>query len=941
MQEHRSTLAVRPGEVEEVAAALRATGSAARTVLVTGPVGTGKTAVLEQARWAVVQEGGRVLRLRWEVAEGPDGAAALVDVVCAALAKIFSDGRLPARIAEVRRMRALTTDPGGEIALLSALADVMTDAVQYVHFAITLDNVRSMPMRTACALGLLLRAFRPTGVPMVLAGRPMDPGQVAGAQLLATADLVLELQSLSSDAVGALIVRWLGRPVEPDLVTQISHALGPLAGSAGAVLSVLASLEECGALLELDGQVCLTVPEGGLPLSADIAELRRYGWPDTSPDASTVATAVALARLGAPQLESLYRTKSPDGLLEALGRRVEGLIRDRVVTVDADGRAGFAVPALAAALRALPDRGGAQPPYAMVTRALADQLGAVVPDPGRPWPFGDVLARDPTPAETIPKRPTAPHGVQSERSGAVGHEGPAPYGADVPGALRESAVIGLRRSDHIGVLSLGEPMLACIEESFGSHQSHSEVQGPLVFVARAWALMALHEHRSPHSEDADPRYRAALGRMPTAAGLAALGGAYGIGPVTPMTFGPAAAGYCVPDAGLGSRLVPSPAEVRLLAAAAGGDAEFQRARQELLHHTIDEAALHRLRNAAAYGDLAGALNAALGERYTRADESTAAQYQALLSDYLTGEWDSALSRARRIEARGQSDGVAGVAQPARALAAEIQLMRGQFGRARQWLELIPPSFVHPLVARVRLGVRYWSGQPDEALAGAWRDVRRAQESGLLAGVERVLLRIMSLTAGDSAETARDTLRHLEALHEEAASPMTHEAVLLGRGMVHGDAESALSAYHLVRQRVDLPLSVDCCQSLTDVGDDPSRWLAEAARSVHTLGMGRPVRSPLGAAAVRRNVSLPRRRTTSQGLSEQEVRLIGMVSEGSTNRQIAARLAWSEKTVEQRLSQLFQRTGRRSRVELAAAWLDGSLARQGLVPDAGSGSDGGD
>lgn len=98
-----------------------------------------------------------------------------------------------------------------------------------------------------------------------------------------------------------------------------------------------------------------------------------------------------------------------------------------------------------------------------------------------------------------------------------------------------------------------------------------------------------------------------------------------------------------------------------------------------------------------------------------------------------------------------------------------------------------------------------------------------------------------------------------------------------------------------------------------------------------LGMGRPVRSLLGAAARRRNVSIPRRRAARAGLTDREVRLIGMVSDGSTNRQIAARLACSEKTVEQRLSRLFQRTGCRSRVELAAAWLDGSLARQGLVP----------
>ncbi|NEA68423.1 helix-turn-helix transcriptional regulator, partial [Streptomyces sp. SID12488] len=506
-----------------------------------------------------------------------------------------------------------------------------------------------------------------------------------------------------------------------------------------------------------------------------------------------------------------------------------------------------------------------------------------------------------------------------------------PHDTGTPGALRESAALSLRLPDHIGVLALGEPLLACLDRPYG------EDRDALEWATRAWALSALHEHRSPYGDDADPRYRAALEHVPAAAGLAALGGAYGIGPVTPMTFLPGPA-----DDECGSMPVPSPGEVRLLAAAVGSGSGFERARRLPARNPPGEPDLDGLRNAAAYGDLAGALQAVLGERYVAGGESTAVRYHALVGDYLTGNWDSALSWARRIETRGRSDGPAGVGHLARALAAEIQLMRGEHGRAREWLDLIPDSVGHPLVARVRLGIRYWSGHPDEALAQAWRDVRRAREDGLLAGVDRVLLRILSITVrGNDREASRETLEHLEALHEEAASPMTYEAVLLGRGMVHGDADSALAAYRLVRQRVDLPLSVDCCQCLTDVADDPLRWLAEATRSVHALDMGPPVRSLLGEAARRRNVSLPRRRTAREGLSEPDVRVIAMVSDGSTNRQIAARLACSEKTVEQRLTRLYQRTGCRSRVELAAAWLDGGLARRGLVPDSGPHGDSGD
>ncbi|MCX4559827.1 LuxR C-terminal-related transcriptional regulator [Streptomyces phaeochromogenes] len=983
MQQHPLPLVGRHGEVEDVAEALRTTGGAiggstggttagatgrtagaeARTLLVTGGAGTGKTAVVEQARQIVVQEGGRVLRFGWESGEDPvGGTAALTDAVCGVLAKVH-DGRLPARIAAVRRVQARATGPGGEVALLSTLGEVLADAAREVPFALILDNTERMPARTASALGLLLRTFRPAGVPVVMAGRPMNPGHVTAAQLPAAADRVLELPPLSSAEVGELVVRRLGRPVEPDLVTAVLAALGPLAGSPAAVLSVLASLEERGGLLELDGQVCLTVPEDGLRLRADAAELGRLCWPDASPDTGTVAAAAVLAALvdrAEVRLEDLHRAQSPDGPLEAVGRTVDRLVADRVVTVGEDGRITFAVPALAAALRTLPARAEVRSLHAAITRLVTDRLGATAAGTRRPRLAGHVAAAGATLDDTLAVPlllAAAGSSVRFNQAWAVRSYHSVlrhlpPHDPRTPGVLHESAGLSLGHSDHIGVLALAEPLLACLDvphgEDRGDRDDRGEREGRgdrdgLEWVTRACALSALHEHRSPYAEDADPRYRAALERVPVGRELAALGGRYGIGPSTPMTSRPGAAAKesgssTGPGPGSGSGPVLSAAEVRLVAAAVGSGAEFERARQDMPMDALGEAALDRLRNAAAYGDLAGALEAVLGEqRYVAAGESTAVRYHSMVRDYLTGDWDSALSCARRIETRGRSGSAAGVGQSARALAAEIQLMRGELGRASEWLDLIPDSVCHPLVARARLGVRYWSGQgdgasADEALEAARHDVRRARGSGLLAGLDRVLLRMLSITVrGDSPEATRRTLEELEALYEEAASPMTYEAVLVARGMVHGDADSALAAYRLVRRRVDLPLSVDCCQCLTEVGDDPQSWLDEAMRSGHVLGMGRPVRSLLGAAARRRNVSIPRRRAARAGLNDREVRLIGMVSDGSTNRQIAARLACSEKTVEQRLSRLFQRTGCRSRVELAAAWLDGSLARQGLVP----------
>ncbi|MGW1506745.1 helix-turn-helix transcriptional regulator [Streptomyces mirabilis] len=967
MQEHSAPLIGRDDEVEAVAEVLRSTGAGARSVLVTGEAGAGKTAVVEQARRVAVRQGAKVLRLGWADAEGPDGAEALADAVCGVLARIH-DGRLPARITAVRRVRLRTADRGGEAVLLSTLGEVLADAAHYLSFALILDDAERMPARTASALGLLLRAFRPAEVPVVMAGRPMVPGRADGTRLPASADRVLELPPLPSADVGELIVRRLGRPVEPALVTVVLRSLGPLAGNPAAVLSVLASLEERGRLLELDGQVCLTELGGQVRLTTDALELGRLGRPGASPDADTVGTAAALARLveGAElRLEDLHCLKSQVAHSEAVGRTVDRLVRDRVLAVDWDGRIAFAVPALAAALRTLPARSDLRmlpddpdmrSLHARIVTSVTDRLGADAAGAGHPRLADHVAAAGPKldDALAVPLLLAAARRGRTNSAWAVRGYVAAlrrlpPDDSRTPGVLRESAGVSLRYADHAGVLALGEPLFSCLDGPLGG----TEDRDGLEWVARAWTLSALYEHRSPHAEDADPRFRAALERVCAAAELAALGGRYGIGPTAPGPW-PAVDRATVTDRdpapdcdaatgqAAGSGPVPSPAEVRLLAAAAGSSAEFERARRGLPRDAFGEEALDRLRNAAAFGDLAGAFEAVLGERYIGAGDSTALRYHTMVRDYLTGDWDRALSTARRIEARGRADGAGGVGHLARALAAEIQLQRGEVGHAREWLDLIPDSVTHSLVARVRLLIRYFSEPWEEAVAGAWRDLREARESGQLAGVEWLPLRVLWIgIVEDSPEVRRQALAELEALHEEMASPMTHESVLLGRGMAYHDADSALAAYRLVQERGDVYYRSHCCQVLAEAGEDPQPWLAEATRILHSLGVGRPIGIMLRSAARRRNVSLPRHRATREELTEQDVRLIDMVSAGSTNRQIAAGLACSEKTVEQRLTRVFRRTGCRSRTELAAAWLDGSLARSGLVPDAGQhGGDGG-
>ncbi|MEU9348153.1 AAA family ATPase [Streptomyces sp. NPDC048278] len=937
MQQHSVPLIGRNEEVQEVAGVFRATGpGATRTLLVTGRAGSGKTAVVEQARRAVAAEGGRVLRLDWDAAESPPGPAALADMACGVFAKIH-DGRLPVRVTAVRRVQGRTSGRGGDLPLLSVIGEMLADAAHFTPFALLLDSAERMPRPTASALALLLRAFRPAGVPVVIAGRSAPAGFGAGSQLSAVADQVLDLPALSASVVGELLVRRLGRPAEPGLGAAVFRALGPLAGNPEAVLSVLAMLEERDGLLELDGRMCLAEPEGRLRLRTDVAELGRLGWPDALPDAETMETASVLARMLSRTrlwLEDLdCVTQSAGALADSVSRAVDRMAKDRVVAVGRDGRITFAVPALAAALCALPSRLDVRVVHARIVTNVTDRLdvataGALHP---RLSDHVDAAGRLLDDELAVPLllnaagKDTRADQPRAVRAYLAALRRLSPGDRRTPDVLRDAALLGLRCADHAGVLALAEPLLACLKAQQG------EDRDGLESATRAWALASLYEHRPAPAdvEDAAHPYQAVLGRMPAAAPLLAIGGRYGIGPVHP---------WPEPEGGnVGGSGDPSPswAELRLLAAAVGGRAGIERARSALPPDALDEAVMDRLRGAAAYGDLAGGLQAVLGDRCVDAGHSTAGRYQGLVRDYLAGQWDDALSAALSIEARGRAEGLGEVCQLARALAAEILSVRGELARARAWLGLIPESVTHPLVARVRLGVGNQSGRVEEAFDEAWHDVKRSRQDGLLAGLDRLLLQIIyfNVTEDGDIRVAQRALEELEDLYEEAPSRMAWEALLVGRGAVLRDADSALSGHRLVLQRGDRYLAVCSAQCVADAGEDPKRWLAEAVRGMGELKAGRGVRARLDRSAQRHNLPVPRSRSASEELSERDIRLIEMVSDGATNRQIAARLACSEKTVEQRLTRVFKRTGRRSRVELAAAWLDGTLARSGLVPDA--------
>ncbi|MEC3993807.1 AAA family ATPase [Actinacidiphila sp. DG2A-62] len=550
MSQHRPTLVGRDDEVSAVVETLSGVGHA-RTLVLTGVAGVGRTAVLKEACRIASDSGAKVMRLAWESAEGEPGVPALVHAVCRVLARI-RDGRLPVRITEIRRAELRTAGRDGDLTVLSTMSRMLADAAHYVPFALVVDDCERMPAPTASALGLMLRAFRPAGLPVVMAhgsqapghGGPDAPGHPGseapghpGAELLAAADRVLDLAPLTEDDVPALVEQWLGRPAEPEVAQAVMRSLGPLAGNPQALLSVLGALVEDAGLLELDGRVLLVSAQDALRLRGTVAEACRVAYPGLPLEEEVLARTVVFAHLAG--VADFRLTDVQDmgqwtpGKAVTVAQILDRLVTRRVLTVDRAGVLRFAVPAFAAALRTTP------PPPLNLPASHAGVVAAAV---GRMGPAASAdhprlaehvvaageLVKDEDAARLLLTAAGAYAGVAPGRAVRAYLAALRRLPTDYPGRVRilqTAAVLAWRAADPAGLLALGEPLRATVEAGPGA------VPAALADPAAAWGLAALYQQISADADGGEP-WRA-VRRLPGIAELAELGSRYGIGPALP------------------------------------------------------------------------------------------------------------------------------------------------------------------------------------------------------------------------------------------------------------------------------------------------------------------------------------------------------------------------------------------------------------------------
>ncbi len=228
----------------------------------------------------------------------------------------------------------------------------------------------------------------------------------------------------------------------------------------------------------------------------------------------------------------------------------------------------------------------------------------------------------------------------------------------------------------------------------------------------------------------------------------------------------------------------------------------------------------------------------------------------------------------------------------------------------------------------------WGGRGIAALldgdeAGARRALQRAVERlaplpnsgpGIYLGLWPLLLAVQAAPhAADAIVSARRT--GMTVNRANRGMLLYAEAVLAGHRKPGTDQAAELAdrgAAELAHFPVwsDLARMLAARAALADGWGEPRRWLVSAARSFGRSGI-----EPLVQRCHAMLAEPVPDRLSSLGITPREIEVLELVSAGLSNKDIAARLYVSHRTVEKHIESLLRKTGTRSRTQLATVRAD--------------------
>lgn len=289
----------------------------------------------------------------------------------------------------------------------------------------------------------------------------------------------------------------------------------------------------------------------------------------------------------------------------------------------------------------------------------------------------------------------------------------------------------------------------------------------------------------------------------------------------------------------------------------------------------------------------------------------------VFADWMHGRWDEAVegiaASLAELEGASYATQVAGL----HAIELAIRSARGERISDELLHERAPTPNFADLRAWSVAGVLLAASDLDAARAALDEVSGRSEDA--VAYLSLLLSRRVDIEVrAGQHEAARTALKALEEDAVTRPHPWTTVFLHAARAQVERDADEARAAVAAAATGgyvVDHALAQ---LALAELDPGASDALSDAYRGFQSLGAD-PWRRRAGALMRQRGMKVPRQRAVRSGLlTEAEMKIAQLVQQGMRNRDIAAVLHYSPRTVEVYLSRIYAKLDVSSRLELARA-----------------------
>ncbi|GAB3008408.1 helix-turn-helix transcriptional regulator [Saccharothrix stipae] len=297
-------------------------------------------------------------------------------------------------------------------------------------------------------------------------------------------------------------------------------------------------------------------------------------------------------------------------------------------------------------------------------------------------------------------------------------------------------------------------------------------------------------------------------------------------------------------------------------------------------------------------------------------------------DWFGGEWGACLERVGRAAAELESRQELMMLHGLRAIELEVRTWRGELDVAARLAALDPPT--SPNMARLHaLAMAGYLAARGDVEGARTTLVEAVDDDGMTAYSCVLLGRLIELDlAHGRVEEARQTVKQLRAVSADRVSPWTRVTVRRVIGMTEQDAgvlreavvEAEAGGLVFEKARSQLALGVvEGAVGAVEGAVVPE--LLDAYAVFQRLG-AHGLRRQAGGRLRELGAKVPRARAKAPGvLTAAEENVARLVQQGMRNRDIAAALHYSPRTIEVYLSRVYVKLGVSSRLELARV-LDG-------------------